>query len=182
MSRIGNKTITIPAGVEVNVAGSNEVTVKGPKGSLTRQFSPLITIKVENGEVNCTRANEEKHTKQLHGTTRALINNMIIGVNDGFKKELEIIGIGYKAALQGKNLVLTLGYSHDINYAIEDGITVEVPNPTTIIVSGIDKQRVGEVASVIRGYRKPEPYKGKGIRYKGEFVPHKEGKTAATGA
>ena len=181
MSRIGNKTITIPAGVEVNVNG-NEVTVKGPKGTLTRQFNPLITVKVEDNAVNCTRANEEKHTKQLHGTTRALINNMIIGVNETFKKELEIIGIGYKAALQGKNLVLTLGYSHDINYAIEDGITVEVPNPTTIIVSGIDKQRVGEVASVIRGYRKPEPYKGKGIRYKGEFVPHKEGKTAATGA
>ena len=182
MSRIGNKTITIPAGVEVNVAGSNEVTVKGPKGTLTRQFSPLITIKVEDGSVNCTRANEEKHTKQLHGTTRALINNMIVGVSEGYKKELEIIGIGYKAALQGNTLVLTLGYSHDINFAIEQGITIEVPNPTSIVVSGIDKQRVGEVASLIRGYRKPEPYKGKGIRYKGEFVPHKEGKTAATGA
>ena len=182
MSRIGNKTITIPAGVEVNVASSNEVTVKGPKGTLTRQFSPLITIKVEDGSVNCVRANEEKHTKQLHGTTRALINNMIVGVSEGYKKELEIIGIGYKAALQGNTLVLTLGYSHDINFAIEQGITVEVPNPTSIVVSGIDKQRVGEVASLIRGYRKPEPYKGKGIRYKGEFVPHKEGKTAATGA
>ena len=181
MSRIGNKTITIPAGVEINVNG-NEVTVKGPKGTLTRQFSPLIEVKVEGTEINCVRANEEKHTKQLHGTTRALINNMIIGVNEGFKKELEIIGIGYKAALQGKNLVLTLGYSHDINYAIEDGITIEVPNPTTMVVSGIDKQRVGEVAAVIRSYRKPEPYKGKGIRYKGEHVAHKEGKTAATGA
>ena len=180
MSRIGNKTITIPAGVEISV-NSNEVTVKGPKGTLTRQFSPLITVKVEGSEVNCVRANEEKHTKQLHGTTRALINNMIIGVSDGFKKQLEIQGIGYKAALQGKNLVLTIGYSHDINYEIEDGITVEVPNPTTIIVSGIDKQRVGEVSAVIRSYRKPEPYKGKGIRYKGEFVPHKEGKTAAAG-
>ena len=181
MSRIGNKTITIPADVEINV-NSNEVTVKGPKGTLTRQFSPLIEVKVEGTEVNCVRANEEKHTKQLHGTTRALINNMIIGVSEGFKKELEIIGIGYKAAMQGKNLVLTLGYSHDINYEIEDGITVETPNPTTIIVTGIDKQRVGEVASVIRSYRKPEPYKGKGIRYKGEHVAHKEGKTAATGA
>ena len=181
MSRIGNKTITIPAGVELSV-NSNEVTVKGPKGTLTRQFNPLITVKVEDNAVNCTRANEEKHTKQLHGTTRALINNMIIGVNEGFKKELEIQGIGYKANVQGKNLTLTLGYSHDINYAIEDGITVETPNPTTIIVSGIDKQRVGEVASVIRGYRKPEPYKGKGIRYKGEHVAHKEGKTAAAGA
>ena len=180
MSRIGNKTITIPAGVEVNV-NSNEVTVKGPKGTLTRQFSPLITVKVEGSEVNCARANEEKHTKQLHGTTRALINNMIIGCSEGFKKELEIIGIGYKAAVQGNKLVLTLGYSHDINFDIEQGITVETPNPTTIIVTGIDKQRVGEVASQIRSYRKPEPYKGKGIRYKGEHVAHKEGKTAAAG-
>ena len=180
MSRIGNKTITIPAGVEVNV-NSNEVTVKGPKGTLTRQFSPLITVKVEGSEVNCARANEEKHTKQLHGTTRALINNMIIGVSQGFTKELEIIGIGYKANVQGNKLVLTLGYSHDINYDIEAGIKIETPNPTSIIVTGIDKQRVGEVASVIRGYRKPEPYKGKGIRYKGEYVPHKEGKTAAAG-
>ena len=178
MSRIGKKTITIPEGVEVNVNG-NEVTVKGPKGTLTRQFSPLITVKVEDGCVKCARANEEKHTKQLHGTTRALINNMIIGVKDMFKKELDIIGIGYKAALQGKTLVLTLGYSHDINYEIEEGINVEVPNPQTIIVSGIDKQRVGEVSAVIRSYRKPEPYKGKGIRYKDEKVAHKEGKTAA---
>ena len=180
MSRIGNKTITIPAGVEINVNG-NEVTVKGPKGTLSRQFSSLITVKVEDGHVNCLRANEEKHTKQLHGTTRALINNMIIGVSEGYKKELEIIGIGYKAAVQGNKLVLTLGYSHDINFAIEQGITIETPNPNSIIVSGIDKQRVGEVASVIRSYRKPEPYKGKGIRYKGEYVPHKEGKTAAAG-
>ena len=178
MSRIGNKTITIPAGVEVNVNG-NEVTVKGPKGTLTRQFSQLITVKVDGSEVNCTRANEEKHTKQLHGTTRAIINNMIIGVSEGFKKELEIIGIGYKAALQGNTLVLTLGYSHDIKLPIEEGIKIEVPSPTEITVSGIDKQRVGEVSSVIRGYRKPEPYKGKGIHYKGEHILRKEGKTAA---
>ena len=182
MSRIGNKTITIPAGCEINVTDKNEVTVKGPKGTLTRQFSPLITIKVEENKIDCSRANEEKHTKQLHGTTRALINNMIVGVSEGFKKTLEIVGIGYKAELQGKNLKLSLGYSHDINYEIEDGITCEVPNPNTIIISGIDKQRVGEVSAVIRGYRKPEPYKGKGIRYQGEFVRHKEGKTAATGA
>ena len=178
MSRIGNKTITIPAGCEVNVSDSNEVTVKGPKGTLSRQFSPLIGIKVEGAEVNCTRANEAKHTKQLHGTTRALINNMIVGTTEGFSKTLEIIGIGYKAAMNGKTLNLSLGYSHDINYEVEDGVTVEVPNPTTIVVSGIDKQRVGEVASVIRSYRKPEPYKGKGIRYQGEHVAHKEGKTA----
>ena len=178
MSRIGNKTITIPAGCEINVSEGNEVTVKGPKGTLSRQFSPLIGIKVEGAEVNCTRANEAKHTKQLHGTTRALINNMIVGTTEGFTKTLEIIGIGYKAAMNGKTLNLSLGYSHDINYEAEDVVTIEVPNPTTIVVSGIDKQRVGEVASVIRAYRKPEPYKGKGIRYQGEKVAHKEGKTA----
>ena len=180
MSRIGNKTITIPAGCEISVSDSNEVTVKGPKGTLSRQFSPLIEIKVEGTEVNCVRANEAKHTKQLHGTTRALLNNMIVGTTEGYTKTLEIIGIGYKANMNGKTLNLDLGYSHDINYEIEDGITVETPNPTTIIVSGIDKQRVGEVAAHIRSYRKPEPYKGKGIRYKGEKVAHKEGKTAVS--
>ena len=182
MSRIGNKTITIPAGCEISVSDSNEVTVKGPKGTLSRQFSPLIGIKVEGAEVNCTRANEDKHTKQLHGTTRALIHNMIVGTTEGFKKQLEIIGIGYKAAVNGKVLNMSLGYSHDINVDIEDGITVETPNPTTIIVSGIDKQRVGEVAANIRAFRKPEPYKGKGIRYKDEKVAHKEGKTAVSGS
>ena len=179
MSRIGNKTITIPAGCEVSVSDSNEVTVKGPKGTLSRQFSPLIDIKVEGAEVNCKRANEAKTTKQLHGTTRALLHNMIVGTTEGFKKTLEIVGIGYKAEMQGKVLNLSLGYSHDINFDVEDGLTIETPNPTTIIVSGIDKQRVGEAAAQIRGFRKPEPYKGKGIRYKGEKVAHKEGKTAA---
>ncbi len=179
MSRIGNKTITIPAGCEVNVSDSNEVIVKGPKGTLTRQFNPLIGIEVEGAEVKCTRANENKVTKQLHGTTRALIHNMIVGTTEGFKKTLEIVGIGYRAALNGKTLNLNLGYSHEINFPIEEGITIEVPNATTIVVSGIDKQRVGEVAAQIRGFRKPEPYKGKGIRYQGEHVAHKEGKTAA---
>jgi large subunit ribosomal protein L6 len=179
MSRIGNKTITIPAGCEVNVSDSNEVTVKGPKGTLSRQFSPLIGIKVEGAEVNCTRANEEKQTKQLHGTTRALIHNMIVGTTEGFQKTLEIVGIGYRAAMNGNTLNLNLGYSHDINLTAEEGIKIEVPNATTIVVSGIDKQRVGEVAAQIRAFRKPEPYKGKGIRYKGEHVAHKEGKTAA---
>ncbi len=179
MSRIGNKTITIPAGCEVTVSDSNEVTVKGPKGTLSRQFSPLIEIKVEGAEVNCKRANEAKTTKQLHGTTRALLHNMIVGTTEGFKKTLEVVGIGYKAEMQGKVLNLSLGYSHDINFDVEDGLTIETPNPTTIIVSGIDKQRVGEAAAHIRGFRKPEPYKGKGIRYKGEKVAHKEGKTAA---
>ena len=182
MSRIGNKTITIPAGVEVNVTDKNEVTVKGPKGTLTRQFNKLISIKIDNGTVVCTRANEEKATKQLHGTTRALINNMIIGCSQLYSKTLEIEGIGYKAALGGKKLTLSLGYSHDIVYDAEDGINLEVPNPNTIIVSGIDKQRVGEVAALIRGYRKPEPYKGKGIHYQGEHIRRKEGKTAAKAA
>ena len=179
MSRIGNKTITIPAGCEISVSGSNEVTVKGPKGTLSRQFNPNIGIKVEDGQVTCTRANENKQTKQLHGTTRALIHNMIVGTTEGFKKTLEIVGIGYRAALNGNTLNLNIGYSHEINYPIEDGITIEVPNATTIIVSGIDKQRVGEVAAHIRNFRKPEPYKGKGIRYQGEHIIHKEGKTAA---
>ena len=179
MSRIGNKTITIPAGCEISVSDSNEVTVKGPKGTLSRQFNPNIGIKVEDGQVTCTRANENKQTKQLHGTTRALIHNMIVGTTEGFKKTLEIVGIGYRAALNGKTLNLNIGYSHEINYPIEDGITIEVPNATTIVVSGIDKQRVGEVAAQIRGFRKPEPYKGKGIRYQGEHIIHKEGKTAA---
>ena len=180
MSRIGNKTITIPSGVEVTVSDKNEVTVKGPKGTLSGQFSPLITIEVKDATVVCTRANEEKHTKQLHGTTRALINNMIVGVTEGYKKELEIQGIGYKAALQGNTLVLSIGFSHDVKFTFEEGIKCEVPDPNNIIISGIDKQRVGEIAANIRKVRKPEPYKGKGIRYKGEFVRHKVGKTAVS--
>ena len=178
MSRIGNKTITIPAGVELTITAGNEVTVKGPKGTLTRQFSPLITINNDNGTITCVRANEEKHTKQLHGTTRALLHNMIVGVSEGYVKELHIEGIGYRAALQGGKLVMNLGYSHQIEYVPEEGVKVEVPNANTIVVSGIDKQRVGEVAALIRGYRKPEPYKGKGIHYKGEHIRRKEGKTA----
>ena len=178
MSRIGNKTITIPAGVEVIVAEGNEVTVKGPKGTLTRQFNKDLGINIENGVLTVTRPNEEKHTKQLHGTTRALINNMVEGVNVGYKRELEIVGIGYRAALAGNKLTLNIGYSHPVEFTAEDGLTIEVPNQTTIIVSGIDKQRVGEMAANIRATRKPEPYKGKGIRYKGEQIRRKEGKTA----
>ena len=178
MSRIGNKTITIPSGVEVTIAEGNEVTVKGPKGTLTRQFSPLITINNDNGTITCTRANEEKHTKQLHGTTRALINNMIVGVSEGYAIELEIEGIGYRAGLEGKTLVLNVGYSHQINYNAAEGVTIEVPKANEIKVSGIDKQLVGEAAANIRNFRKPEPYKGKGIHYKGEHIRRKEGKTA----
>ena len=178
MSRIGNKTITVPAGVEITIAEGNQVTVKGPKGTLTRKFSPLIEIKNDNGVITCIRANDEKHTKQLHGTTRALLHNMIVGVHEGYVKQLEIEGIGYNAALSGNKLTLRLGYSHNIEYVVEDGVTVEVPKPTQIKVSGIDKQRVGEVAANIRSFRKPEPYKGKGIHYVGEVIRRKEGKTA----
>ena len=178
MSRIGNKTITVPAGVEITIAEGNEVTVKCPKGTLTRKFSPLIEIKNDNGVITCIRANDEKHTKQLHGTTRALLHNMIVGVHEGYVKQLEIEGIGYNAALSGNKLTLRLGYSHNIEYVVEDGVTVEVPKPTQIKVSGIDKQRVGEVAANIRSFRKPEPYKGKGIHYVGEVIRRKEGKTA----
>ena len=178
MSRIGNKTSTIPAGVELTITAGNEVTVKGPKGTLTRQFSPLITINNDYGTITCVRANEEKHTKHLHGTTRDLLHNMIVGVSEAYSKTLEIEGIGYRAALQGGKLVMNLGYSHQIEYTPEEGVKVEVPNANTIVVSGIDKQRVGEVSALIIGYRKPEPYKGKGIRYKGEIIRRKEGKTA----
>lgn len=179
MSRIGNKAITIPAGVEVSVAAGNEVTVKGPKGSLTRGFSPLMTIEVADGTVKVIRANEEKMTKQLHGTTRALIASMIEGVEKGFEKTLKIVGIGYRVAKKGNNVELHVGFSHDILVEIPSDVTVECPDATTIKVSGIDKQKVGEVAAVIRSKRKPEPYGGKGIRYIDEQVRRKEGKTAA---
>ncbi len=179
MSRIGNKTITIPAGVEINIAAGNEVTVKGPKGTLTRQFSELMGINIEEGVLTVTRPNEEKHTKQLHGTTRALINNMVVGVHEGFKRELEIVGIGYRAAVAGNKLTLNVGYSHPVEFTAEPGLTIECPSNTTVIISGIDKQRVGELAANIRATRKPEPYKGKGIRYKDERIRRKEGKTAA---
>ena len=179
MSRIGNKTITIPAGVEITINDGNEVTVKGPKGTLTRQFNPAMDIKCEDGTVKVSRPNEAKHTKQLHGTTRALLHNMVVGVHEGFAKELEIVGIGYKAEMKGNQLVLTVGYSHPITFDIEEGLTVTVPKPNQIKVEGIDKQRVGELAANIRAVRKPEPYKGKGIKYKDEHIRRKEGKTAS---
>lgn len=178
MSRIGNKSITVPAGVEVAISAANEVTVKGPKGTLTRKFSPLITIVNDHGTIVCTRADDEKHTKQLHGTTRALINNMIIGVSQGYSIDLAIEGIGYRAVLDQGKLVLSLGYSHPCEYVPEEGITITVPTATSIKVAGIDKQRVGEVAANIRKFRRPEPYKGKGVRYKDEHVRRKEGKAA----
>jgi len=179
MSRIGNKAITIPAGVEVDIKAGNEVTVKGPKGSLTRQFDSRMEIENNDGIITVKRPNDEKHVKQLHGTTRALLHNMVVGVSDGFKKELVITGIGYKAAVQGQTLTLNMGYSHPVIINVEEGVKVECPKQDQIVVSGIDKQRVGEIAANIRAVRKPEPYKGKGIAYKGEHIRRKEGKTAA---
>ncbi len=179
MSRIGNKTITIPAGVEFNVAEGNEVTVKGPKGTLTRQFDSRMEIVVDGATITVKRPNDEKEIKQLHGTTRALLNNMIVGVHEGFVRELVIEGIGYRAAVAGQTLTLNMGYSHPVTIVAEQGLTIEVPKPQQIIVKGIDKQRVGELAANIRAVRKPEPYKGKGIAYKGEKIRRKEGKTAA---
>jgi ribosomal protein L6, bacterial type len=178
MSRIGNKVLTVPTGVTVELKPQNEVVVKGPKGELTKTFNELLTISTEDGKVTVKRPNEEKNVKQLHGTTTALLNNMITGVSEGYQIELEIIGVGYRANLQGTTLNLSLGYSHPIQYIAEPGIEIEVPSQTSIIIKGIDKQRVGEVAANIRKYRQPEPYKGKGVRYKGEHVARKEGKTA----
>jgi len=178
MSRIGNKIIAIPAGVEVTVEDNNEIKVKGPKGELTRQFNETIGFEIEGVEITVTRPNEEKFTKMIHGTSRALLNNMIVGVSDGYKKELEIIGVGYRAALQGKKLVLSVGYSHPVELEAPEGLTVEVPTQTSVIISGINKQVVGEFAANVRKTRPPEPYKGKGIRYKDEHVRRKEGKKA----
>ena len=178
MSRIGNKIITIPAGVEVTVEDNNEIKVKGPKGELTRQFNEVLEFKVEGAEITVTRPNDEKFTRMIHGTSRALLNNMVIGISDGYTKELEIQGVGYRAAMQGKKLVLNAGYSHPVEFETPEGLTIEVPNQTTIIISGINKQIVGEFAANVRKVRPPEPYKGKGIRYKGEHVRRKEGKKA----
>lgn len=177
MSRVGNKVIQLPEGVSLNVNGS-EVSVTGPKGTLTRTFSSLITINVNDKEVSLTRANDEKHTKQLHGTTRALLNGMVEGVSKGFTKQLEIKGIGYRAQLKGSDIVLNIGFSHPVTIAAVEGVKYEVPSATEITVSGIDKQKVGQAAAVIRSVREPEPYGGKGIMYKGERVRRKIGKKA----
>jgi large subunit ribosomal protein L6 len=176
MSRIGKKPIEIPAGVTVTVTGS-EVTVKGPKGELTRSFSPDLSIVVEENVLTVTRPSDEKTHRSLHGTTRALISNMIEGVSTGFVKSLELIGVGYRAQKQGNKLILNVGYSHPVEIEPEAGVEVEVPSNTKVIVKGASKERVGALAANIRDVRPPEPYKGKGIRYEGEFVRRKEGKT-----
>ena len=176
MSRIGNKVIVLPAGVELT-NNDNVVTVKGPKGELTREFSKDIEIRVEGTEVTLHRPNDSKEMKTIHGTTRALLNNMVTGVSEGFKKELEMRGVGYRAQLQGSKLVLAVGKSHPDEVEAPAGITFELPNPTTIVISGISKEKVGQTAAYVRSLRSPEPYKGKGIRYVGEYVRLKEGKT-----
>ncbi|MGY3766313.1 50S ribosomal protein L6 [Vagococcus vulneris] len=176
MSRIGNKPVVVPAGVTVSQSG-NTVTVKGPKGELTREFSPNITLNIEEGVVTLSRPDDSKENKTIHGTMRANLNNMVVGVSEGFEKALELIGVGYRAQLQGKKLVLSVGYSHPVDFEAPEGITIEVPSNTSIIVKGSNKEVVGELAANIRGVRPPEPYKGKGIRYVGEHVRRKEGKT-----
>lgn len=179
MSRIGNKAITVPAGVEITIAEGNEVTVKGPKGTLSRLFDSSMEITLEEGVLTVKRPNDEKHSKQLHGTTRAVLNNMIVGVHEGYKKQLEIVGIGYRSAINGNTLSLQVGYSKPVEFAVPEGLTVTVEKNTQIAIEGIDKQLVGDFAANVRATRKPEPYLGKGIRYKGEQVRRKEGKTAA---
>ena len=179
MSRIGRLPVAIPDGVTVTVAEGNKVTVKGPKGTLERVLPAEMTIKVEDGHVVVTRPNDLKKMKSLHGLTRTLINNMVVGVTEGFKKELSVQGVGYRVAKQGKDLVMNLGYSHQVTMSEVEGITIDVPNPNTIIISGPDKQKVGQFAAEVREKRPPEPYKGKGIRYADEFVRRKEGKTGA---
>jgi large subunit ribosomal protein L6 len=176
MSRIGNKPITVPEGVEVKLDGQ-KITVKGPKGTLEKDINKNIAVKLENNVITVTRPNDEKENRSLHGLTRTLINNMIQGVSNEYTKQLEINGVGYRAAKQGNTLVLTLGYSHPVKMEEPAGITYEVPNPNSVIVRGIDKELVGQMAAEVRKQRLPEPYRGKGIKYVDEHIRRKEGKT-----
>lgn len=179
MSRIGRMPIAIPAGVEIKIGENNEVTVKGPKGTLSETLHKDMIIKVEGDQIIVARPSEAKEHRALHGLTRSLLNNMVVGVTNGFEKTLEINGVGYRCAKQGKTLTLTLGYSHPVEFEDTDDYTLEAPNPNTIIVKGINKQIVGQIAAVIREKRLPEPYKGKGIKYSDEVIRRKEGKTGA---
>ena len=179
MSRIGRAPITLPAGVEVNVDGNNVVTVKGPKGTLTRQFNANMTIALDGGVLTVSRPNDAKENRALHGLTRTLINNMVVGVTEGFKKELDVNGVGYRVAKEGNKLVMNLGYSHQVIMEEIPGITIEVPGPNKIIINGCDKQMVGQFAAEVREKRPPEPYKGKGIKYVDEVIRRKVGKTGA---
>lgn len=176
MSRIGKKPISVPSGVEVKVEPGNLVTVKGPKGQLTRQVPSCLEIKMEDGQVSVLRPSERKEHRSMHGLGRTILANMVEGVSQGFSKNLELVGVGYRAALQGKNLVLNVGYSQPVQLTPEEGIEIEVPAPTKVIVKGIDKERVGDTAARIRRVRPPEPYKGKGIKYEQEYIRRKVGK------
>ena len=178
MSRIGRMPIAIPAGVTVEVNG-NKVTAKGPKGELTQEMHPDMIIEVEGNEVLVKRPSEDKLHKSLHGLTRTLVHNMIVGVSEGYEKELDVVGVGYRVAMEGKKLVMNIGFSHTVDVEPVDGITIEAPAPNKIVISGLDKQLVGQFAADVRKKRPPEPYKGKGIRYTGEVIRRKEGKTGA---
>ena len=180
MSRIGRKPIAIPAGVEVT-NDNGLVTVKGPKGTLSQKINPIISVEVNGNEVNVTRPNDEKEARSLHGLSRTLINNMVIGVTEGYKKELEVNGVGYRVQKQGDTLVMNLGYSHQVFVKEIPGITIEAPGPNQIIISGADKQLVGQFAAEVREKRPPEPYKGKGIKYSTEHIRRKEGKAGGKG-
>jgi large subunit ribosomal protein L6 len=181
MSRIGRLPVPVPSGVDVTIEG-RELTVKGPKGTLSRTLHPDMSVAKEDGTIVVSRPTEQKTHKQLHGLTRTLVNNMVIGVTDGYRKGLEITGVGYRAALNGKKLTLNLGYSHPIEIDPPEGITFELENPTHLAVVGIDKELVGQIAAQVRSTRKPEPYKGKGVRYAGEYVRRKAGKAGKIGA
>jgi len=178
MSRIGRAPITVPAGVEVKVEG-NLVTVKGPKGTLSREVAAQMTVAQEGNVITVTRPNDEKENRSLHGLTRTLINNMVVGVTEGFKKELDVNGVGYRVAKEGKKLVMNIGFSHQVIVEETDDIQIDVPNPNKIVILGIDKQKVGQFAADVRKKRPPEPYKGKGIKYADEVIRRKEGKTGA---
>lgn len=180
MSRIGKKPIEIPAGVEVKIEG-NKVTVKGPKGTLVNEFSPAISIKQEGNEIIVTRPSDEAEHRSLHGLTRTLVANMVTGVTEGYTKQLEVNGVGYRASKQGKDLVLNLGFSHPVVMPEIEGISIEVPNPNLVIITGADKQKVGQFAAEVREKRPPEPYKGKGVKYAGEYIRRKEGKAGKGG-
>ena len=179
MSRIGRMPITLPAGVDVTIDAGNVVTVKGPKGTITQKLSNKMTLSQEGNVISVTRPNDEKENRSLHGLTRTLLSNMVTGVTEGYKKELDVNGVGYKVAKDGKKLVMNIGFSHQVVVEEVDGIAIDAPTPNKIVISGIDKQKVGQFAAEVREKRPPEPYKGKGIKYADEVIRRKEGKTGA---
>ena len=179
MSRIGREPITVPAGVEVTIAEGNVVTVKGPKGSITEALCPAMTITLENGVLHVARPDDTKANRSLHGLTRSLLNNMVVGVTAGFEKKLEINGVGYRAEKKGEEVVMKLGYSHDVTIKETEDIKIDVPDANHLVIKGVDKQKVGQFAADVRNKRPPEPYKGKGIKYDYEHIRRKEGKTGA---